>query len=230
MSDTSDITRDSADTSAIDTVGSSYIINGSLVNGNWYIPDASNDIQYFSFTNSKINYKLSYNRYPGIGVYKTGDLTFLNTDLSKFEYRWDGSVSGSEKTENILILDNDILLVKGGFDCTNEIGMTHICYKDLSAYTDSIPFMGIGKTTQNNYSEWFVFTPSGNCYKRYSNFQTNELLIVSGTWEKTSEQTYKIYWNKSNKNKYDILKGTKLYQNASENSNAVPVNLYVSRY
>ena len=32
------------------------------------------------------------------------------------------------------------------------------------------------------------------------------------------------------KNKYDILKGTKLYQNASENISAVPINLYVTRY
>lgn len=122
------------------------------------------------------------------------------------------------------------MVVNSGFDCTNEIAKTHICYRDLSAYTNDIPFMGFGKTAQNSYSEWFIFTPSGNCYKRYLNFQSNELLIVSGTWEKTDDQTYKIFWSKNNKSKYDILRGTQLYKNASGNISSVPVNLYVTRY
>lgn len=216
-----------------DNIGSSYIINGSLYSINWYVPDVSNDTQYFSFTSSKIYYNFRYNKnstFSSLGSSKVGNISFLTPDLSKFEYRWDGSISGSEKTETILLLDEDVLVVNGGFDCTNEIAQTHICYKDLSAYTDDIPFMGFGKTSQNSYSEWFIFTPSGNCYKRYLNFQSNELLIVSGTWEKTEDKTYKIFWKKNNKSKYDILKGTKLYQNASENTSSVPVNLYITRY
>ena len=216
-----------------DNIGSAYIMNGSLNNINWYVPDVSNDIQYFSFTNSQIYYKFSYNEnstFSGLGSSKVGNITFLKTDLSKFKYRWDGSISGSEKTETILLLDKDVLVVNSGFECTNEIAKTHICYKDLSAYTNDIPFMGFGKTAQNSYSEWFIFTPSGNCYKRYLNSQSNELLIVSGTWEKTDDQTYKVFWSKNNKSKYDILRGTQLYQNASENISSVPVNLYVTRY
>ena len=79
-------------------------------------------------------------------------------------------------------------------------------------------------------AQLIIFTPSGNCYKRYLNSQRNELLIVSGTWEKTDDQTYKVFWSKNNKSKYDILRGTQLYQNASENISSVPVNLYVTRY
>lgn len=231
---TKNSTEDLADTSSFsmsETNGKPYIIDATLYNNNWYVPDASNDTQYFSFTNSKIYYNFSYNKnstFSGLGASKVGNLTFLNKDLSKFEYRWDGSISGSEKIESVLIIDKDVLVVNNGLDCTNEIGKTHICYKDLTAYTDSIPFMGFGKTAQNSYSEWFIFTPSGICYKRYLNSQTNELLIVNGTWEKTG-QTYKIYWSK-NKDRYDLLKGTKLYQNASENNNSVPIGLCVCRY
>ena len=38
----------------VDNIGTAYIMNGSLYNTNWYVPDVSNDTQYFSFTNSKI--------------------------------------------------------------------------------------------------------------------------------------------------------------------------------
>lgn len=228
-----DISDDAKKENEEDNIGTAYIMNGSLYNIDWYVPDVSNDTQYFSFTNSKIYYNFSYNKnstFSGLGSSKVGNITFLKTDLSKFKYRWDGSISGSEKTETILLLDKDVLVVNSGFECTNEIAKTHICYKDLSAYTNDIPFMGFGKTAQNSYSEWFIFTPSGNCYKRYLNSQSNELLIVSGTWEKTDDQTYKIFWSKNNKSKYDILRGTQLYQNASENISSVPVNLYVTRY
>lgn len=228
-----DITDDTKKENEKANIGSAYIMNGSIYNNNWYVPNVSNDTQYFSFTNSKIYYRFSYNKnstFSGIGSSKTGTLTFLDNNLSRFEYKWDDGISGSEKTDSILILDKDILVVNNGLDCSNEIAKTHICYKDLSAYTNDVPFMGFGKTAQNSYSEWFIFTPSGNCYKRYLNFQTNELLIVSGIWEKNDEQTYKIFWSKNNKSKYDILRGTKLYQNASENISSVPVNLYVTRY
>ena len=215
-----DISDDAKKENEEDNIGTAYIMNGSLYNIDWYVPDVNNDTQYFNKNST----------FSGLGSSKVGNITFLKTDLSKFKYRWDGSISGSEKTETILLLDKDVLVVNSGFECTNEIAKTHICYKDLSAYTNDIPFMGFGKTAQNSYSEWFIFTPSGNCYKRYLNSQSNELLIVSGTWEKTDDQTYKIFWSKNNKSKYDILRGTQLYQNASGNISSVPVNLYVTRY
>ena len=55
-------------------------------------------------------------------------------------------------------------------------------------------------------------------FDSYSSF---EEFFLNDTFKITSE---------IKENKYDILKGTKLYQNASENISAVPINLYVTRY
>ena len=221
------------DTNATNTAGVPYILNGKI-GGNWYAP-CGNNTQYFSFTDSKIYYNFSYAKgstFSSVGYFWKADLSFLTPDLSEFDYNQEGIASGAAKGhEKILVLDKDILVLQNGFECHNSHGWTHICYKDLNAYNDGVPFMGFGKTDSNffgDYNEWIVFTPSGNCYKRYSSILTNELLILSGTWEKYDEQSYKIYWNKNDKTRYDILKGTKLYQNASESIDSVPITLYVS--
>lgn len=45
-----DISDDAKKENEEDNIGTAYIMNGSLYNINWYVPDVSNDTQYFSFT------------------------------------------------------------------------------------------------------------------------------------------------------------------------------------
>ncbi|WP_147616081.1 hypothetical protein [Treponema pectinovorum] len=213
--------------------GEPILINGKLKYKNWNIPSIANTTQYYYFADSRILYNLRKTNILGEnlpGTTNSGNIKFLNSELSEFEYRWDGDIPLMEARRKILLLDEDVLVIEKGLSCQNAIGRTHILYKDITAYTDNVPFMGLCNTVANNYQEWFVFTPSGNCYKRYLNIQKNELLIVSGTWEKYDKEMYKIFWEKNNKNRYDILKGNKLYQNADENISSVPINLYVTNY
>lgn len=213
-----------------ENIGSPIILNGNFKDIYWYVAKESNYTQYFIITNSNIIYSLTKSD-NYVGTKKSGNITFLNSDSTAFEYRWDGSISGSEKSNKILVVDNEILILANGFDCTNSIGSTHILYKDLDAYNNNnLPFMGFGKVSQNDYNEWIVFTPSGKCYKRYLNREKNELLIICGTWEKIDTQTYKLYWGEDNTNKYDILIGRKLYQNAANSSTIIALNLNVTNY
>ena len=209
-------------------IGTPNIIKGTLKNVYWYVASDSTTTIYFRFTDSTISYRLTRSN-SSIGNSKTGNITYFKSDFSEFEYKWDGDIGSSEKRNTILVLDNDILITSGGFSCSNSSGETHICYKNLDAYTgDSVPYMGFGKLSDKYYyGQWLVFTPNKKCYKRYLDLETDELLILSGTWEKTDNGNYKIYWYK-NKDRYDILKGTSWYQNASETSAPVAISLYVT--
>lgn len=213
------------DTNNNEEIGKNYIISGILKNKYWYVAKVATYTQTFRFTDDKIYYRLTRSD-SNIGSSKEGNIEYLNQDLSEFEYRWDGSISGSEKRDKILVLDNDILIVSGGFDCSNSSANTNICYNNLDTYTNEIPFMGFGKLSASG--QWIVFTPSKKCYKRYKNLDKNEFLIKSGTWEKTDNNAYKIYWTSNNPNKYDILSGTLLYQNAGEDSSTVPISLTIT--
>lgn len=208
-------------------IGKARIVNGTLnENGGstWYVAKVSNYTQYFRFRDSNIYYQLTRPDTP-VGSSKSGTFTYTDSDKTEFEYRWEGSISGSQVRSKIIILDNDILIVTAGFSCTNSSANTNILYKNVDAYTN-VPYMGFGRTSQNG--QWYVFTPSGKCYKRYLNLSTNELLILEGTWEKTQNDSYKIFWYKNNKNKYDLLIGTNVYQNAHESEATIPVSLTIS--
>ena len=89
--------------------------------------------------------------------------------------------------------------------------------------------MGLGKFNETNWSEWVVFTPSGNCYKRYKDFNKQDYYIACGRWKKDSDNTFKVFWT-DNTDDYDILKGKLLYQNINKNPNVIPITLYVKNF
>lgn len=206
-------------------IGKSYIITGDIKNRTWYAE--SDKKTTYLFTDSRIIYN-SVQTNPlsidyGIGAHKGGNLKFLNTNISEFEFIWDDGIGGSQQQKKILICDNDILVFNDRID---HSGTPYILYKDLEAYNNNMPSKRLYKTNYNSYSQFYVFTPTGKCYKRYLNLSNNEYLIVCGNWEKTGNNTFKLFWS-SNKNTYDILKNTSLYQGISENPAAVPITLYL---
>ena len=67
----------------------------------------------------------------------------------------------------------------------------------------------------------------GNCYKRYKDFTKKGYYIECGRWEKTTDNTFKLYWS-DNTEGFDILVGTQLYQNVSKNPSVIPITLFVN--
>ena len=94
-------------------IGKTRIVNGTLnTNGGstWYVAKVSNYTQYFRFRDSNIYYQLTRPD-TAVGSSKSGTFTYTDADKTEFEYRWEGSISGSQVRSKILILDNDILRV-----------------------------------------------------------------------------------------------------------------------
>lgn len=208
--------------------GKPYIVNGSLVAGTgttWYVAKIATYTQYFRFSGSTISYQLTRPN-TAVGSGSSGTFKYINDEKSEFEYKWERPIVENKVQSKILVLDNDILIVSDGFACGTNSGYTNILYKDLDAY-NGVPFMGFGRTGQDG--QWFVFTPSNVCYKRYLDLESNELLILQGTWEKTNSG-FKIYWNPNNKEEYDLLRGTCISQNAHASTTSIPLNLTVVNY
>lgn len=198
------------------------ILKRDLNKTTWYLATISNHYSYYSFNDGKISHKSGQYGNNVVG-YAEGKYSFIDGSQTKFKYKWD-KVSGDPNYDEIIILDNDILILLHGFEGSN----TRIGYKEISTYTANTPFMGIGKFSEYNGDEWIVFTPSGNCYKRYTDFEKEDFVIVCGSWKKASDSGFKIYWDGNTKD-YDILKGTKLYQNINMNPSVIPISLSVNK-
>ena len=198
------------------------VLKRDLNRTTWYLSTISNHYSYYSFYDGKISHKTGQYGNSVVG-YAEGKYSFLEGSQTKIKIKWD-KVAGDPGYDEIIIIDNDILILAYGLEGTNN----RIWYKDIDAYTQNNPFMGLGKFDEHNGDEWIVFTPSGNCYKRYTDFIKEELVIVCGHWEKNSDDGFKIYWD-GNAKDYDILVDTKLYQNINKNASVIPISLSISK-
>ena len=194
-----------------------YILKRDINNSKWYKECVSDYYCYYSFKDGRISYK-SGRAGSNIVSADQGNYYFENGSQTQFKYKWD-SMAGEPHQSEIIIIDNDIIVLSSGF--------AEIAYKDISTYTENTPFMGLGKFSEMDGSEWVVFTPSGNCYKRYIDFSKEDYYIACGHWEKNFDNSFKIYWENNTKD-YDILKEKLLYQNINKNPYVIPITLYVN--
>ena len=200
------------------------VLKRDLNNSKWYTACITNHYSYYSFKDGRIYHKTGQEG-SSIVRYAEGNYYFLDGSQTKFAYKWD-TVAGDPIQDEIVIIDNDIIVLFNGFEGTNS-NSSRIAFKDISAYTNNTPFMGLGKFSEKNWSEWIVCTPSGNCYKRYKDFTKKGYYIECGRWEKTTDNTFKLYWS-DNTEGFDILVGTQLYQNVSKNPSVIPITLFVN--
>lgn len=184
----------------------------------WYVATISNHYSWYRFYDGKVSHQTGQYGNSVVG-FAEGKYSFVEDSKTKIKYKWN-QIAGDPNYAEILILDNDILIFERGFET--------ILYKDISAYTENTPFMGLGRYSEHSADEWIVFTPSGNCYKRYTDYEQEDFVIACGTWTKNSDDGFKIYWDGNTKD-YDILKGTKLYQNININKSIIPVSLFVNQ-
>lgn len=198
-----------------------YILKKDINKTKWYLACATDRYCYFSFKDGRISKRSGSNNsnivYPAEGNY-----SFIEDSQTRFKYKWD-ETGGSAIEDEILIIDDEIIVLLNGFDEKND-NHSRAAFKDISAYTEDTPFIGLGRFSNDNWAEWLVFTPSGNCYKRFKDFTKEDYYIVCGTWEKVSDNTFKIFWT-NNKKDYDILRGNLLYQNVSKNPSVISIAL-----